>query len=214
MKTINRFYSKEKQLPTAATVKFVLRAFIVSLALRSSNSRTATRSFTVLSPSSEYLVISSESRVAWLDDRAETKYGRQNTRTGTVDSTHPYSVSCWCCRFAGTSARSCWGRRRIPGARAALCQLPPARNEVPGPWAAADRPTVFWLCRRSSGRSRRPGRPRPFPVDTDDAEKLRVRRHMIQADTMPLTTKKITNENRLRDRAEAQKTRWNGFKII
>lgn len=57
-------------LPTAATVKFALRAFIVSLAFRSSNSSTATRSFIVLSPSSEYLVISRESKVAWLEDRA------------------------------------------------------------------------------------------------------------------------------------------------
>lgn len=57
--------SKSKSnLPTAATVKFVLRALIVSFAFRSSNSRTATRSFIVLSPSSEYRVISKESKVA------------------------------------------------------------------------------------------------------------------------------------------------------
>lgn len=76
------FVSKYKTiLPTAATVKFVLRALIVSLALRSSNSRMATRSLTVLSPSSEYLVISNESKVAWLEDRAKKYLRKYQSKT-------------------------------------------------------------------------------------------------------------------------------------
>jgi hypothetical protein len=64
--TLTRTWIK---LPVA-TVKLARRALIVSLAFRNSNSKTATLSSTPRSPSSEYLVRSNESRVAWLEDLA------------------------------------------------------------------------------------------------------------------------------------------------
>lgn len=70
--------------------------------------------------------------------------------------TYPYSELCWCCRSAVTSVRSCWGWRKTHGVQVAPFRLRRARNGVPRRWAVDGRPTVFWLCRCSSGRAARP----------------------------------------------------------
>jgi len=83
----NRIYSEFRRLVSSSTiiqgpgrvyipaahVRFARRAEIVSLALRSSNSRTATFSSDALSPSSENRAKSRLSNVAWLEDRSKFK---------------------------------------------------------------------------------------------------------------------------------------------